>query len=106
MVPCSVDKTKWKSDALETYLKIMYHNQTIQEHPTRFQASSHISEACCKVLRPLFKFENIETIFDIMKFSIGSPLPYTLSEMQMLNNADYKKLVPYDGNLERLEEKG
>ena len=66
----------------------------------------HIAEVCCQIFRTTFDFRNLEYIMDIMKFSLGSPLPQSLQGMGSLPTEKYQKLFPANGNLSGLENMG
>ena len=66
----------------------------------------HIAEVCCQIFRTTFDFDNLEHIMDIMKFSLGSPLPQSLEGMGSLPYEKYQKLLPGNGNLSGLENIG
>ena len=63
--------------------------------------------SCCKLLRSIFNYENIADIFQIMKFSLGQPMPKTLNEISdMTTYEEYSTLLPNKGNFTSLKKLG
>ena len=65
-----------------------------------------MSEICCELFRKIFDFKNIEYIMDIMKFTLGAPLPQSFEGMGDLTQLRQQKLFPVNGNLSSLEDIG
>ena len=57
----------------------------------------------CEIFNKMFTEENMRSIFEIMKFSISSPLPQSLENMASYNwrndENDYQVLFPNEGKL-------
>ena len=63
--------------------------------------------SCCKLLRSIFNYDNIADIFQIMKFSLGQPMPKTLKEISdMKTLEEYNTLLPNKGNFTALKKLG
>ena len=60
----------------------------------------------CSVFNEIFTERSLKDVMEIMKFSIGSPLPFSLKGMAGLNHKysdDYEVLFPSGGNLSFLQ---
>ena len=63
----------------------------------------------CSAFNTMFVEKNLKDIMEIMKFSVGSPIPFSLKDMAGLNyqhSDDYQALFPNGGNLSFLQKLG
>ena len=71
--------------------------------PNKTDEASNDIPYLCEIFNKMFTEENMRNIFEIMKFSISSPLPQSLEDMASYNwrndENDYQVLFPNEGKI-------
>ena len=71
--------------------------------PKKIDEASNDNPYLCEIFNKIFTEVNMINIFEIMKFSISSPLPQSLEDMASYNwkndENDYQVLFPNEGKL-------
>ena len=62
--------------------------------------------ACCEMFNDLFNFKNLEAIMEMMKFSLGQPLPRALKDIHDMSPNDYEQIFPSSEYLTSLKNMG
>ena len=104
-------KTKFKKDNLKSRQTPPCSSamSSYREHEKINNNTMNKPLPLCLAFNEIFVEKNLGNIMETMKFSLGSPIPFSLKDMAGLNyhnSDDYKVLFPNGGNLNYLRELG